>query len=145
MKVMTRLALVAALALSVAPVANAHEDHCYDVFLLSGADTGSARAGSNPGGVTCQAHDPDVPVATNTTIPGATHAWAAAFSSMPQPTGSVSINGGAPIALTFFLETVRGRWESNSIDLSGVAPGSTLAITADFGEDNVQTVIYTRL
>jgi hypothetical protein len=145
-KLSSRIALVSALALALAPLAsNAHEDHCYDVFVLSGVDTGSARTGTNPGAATCTAHDPDVPVNTNTTVPGATHAWAAAFSTLPQPEGYVTINDGDEIELTFFKETVRDRWESNSVDLTGVAPGAVLKFTAIFDEDNVQTVTYIRL
>lgn len=146
MKLMVgRIVAVAALAVALAPLASsAHEDHCGAFFVLSGVDAaGAARAGSNPGAATCTAHDSDAPVATNYTVPGATHAWAAA-AGKPDDGATASINGGAPIALTFFFETVRGRYESQSLDLSGVLPGSPIKITLAFGGE-AQSLTYTRI
>lgn len=144
-----RIIATAALAVALAPLASsAHDDHCAaDIFVLSGVDAGGSRAGSNPGAVTCTEHVEEIPASSNTTIPGATHAWAASFA---QPSnGTATINGGDPIDLAFFHETVRDRYESQSLDLSAVVAGSIIEIFVDFdGEEDSgdeQRITYTRV
>jgi hypothetical protein len=142
------LGMATAAMLVLTSPAQAHPGHCTDVFILSGADTGATRGGTNPGGVSCTANDPDVHPDTNFTVPGSTHLWVASFANLGlAPTGHLTIDDGEPIELTFTLEAVRGRWESQSISLIGVAPGATIHVVADVWGGGIEfaEVTYTRI
>jgi len=147
-----RITLLAALAmasgLALAPlVATADPGHCTDTFILSGHDPQNdreTRAGTNPGAVSCTVNDPDVHPDTNYTVPGSTALWVGIADTFPNPTGTITIGDDDPIALDFELNSLRGRFESQSVDLTEVAPGTVMTATVDY-DGGSTSVTYTRI
>lgn len=128
MKNVKRLAAVAigVATLGLAPT-GATADHCADIFVFSGLDAGGQRQGLNAGSAGCTVDDEAVN--TNVITPGATHAWVGSLSTVV-PTGGTLTQGSTSTTLTFTFNTARGRYESQSVALTGADPVTATVTTA---------------
>lgn len=148
MRLIRGIAFAAAALLVFGLVPQASADHCRDVFILSGADLGDGnRVGTNPGAISCILDDPDVHPDTNFTVPGALDLWVGVLSLGQEaaPTGTLTIGDSDPIDLEFAMNELRGRWESQTVSLIGVLPGSKIVAEVWVFDDELQTTTYTRI
>lgn len=147
-KNVTRIAVMAALLAALVP-ATAKATHCRDLIILSGDPTVTTPyrvGGQNLGVAGCLA----VHASTNKITPGATDAWAS-ISTVAQPTapsgGTLKVGTGTPTALTWTLNSVRNRWESQTIAIGSTGTVVSTLTGISFpctGCGASQTVTYTR-
>lgn len=137
MKKMWLVVAAVAVVSALAPL-GASADHCPDVFIFQGVDAGNdVRRGLNTGFVGCTADENDESLNTNLVVPGAQVAIVGVVQAFQPTTGTLQI-GSSVTSLTWTLNTVQGRYESQSVPISEVAnmtatvsnaAGETISVT----------------
>ncbi|HLG01073.1 MAG TPA: hypothetical protein VI916_11405 [Acidimicrobiia bacterium] len=124
-------AAATAIAMGSAPLLpHAQANHCGPIFMFSGHHAeGNFGPSANAGAGGCTLRDENVN--TNFLLPGATFVSVGTTVTPVNGTGFVTIDGGAPVPLTWTWSASSVRWNSQRVFLNGgtVVTASVQSVT----------------
>lgn len=125
-------------------------EHCSDVFIFFGRqgapDNPVSNGFLNLGASGCNVNNESLN--TNWITPGADGliVGASGSANLPVTDGTISFDGGDPTPIEFAFNDVRGRWQTEVIDLpEGTQEVTATAIVNATGSPVENTVTYTAL